>query len=327
MLRVVQQFDFEEALTRLRQIQQPYHDNYLAMYSSWLGGVVTDPRLMLVPIDDHLVHRGDGVFEAFKCVHGQIYALNRHLDRLQHSAAAISLHLPVDPGELRQIILTTVRTAKLSECLTRVFVSRGPGGFSTNPYECPSSQLYVVVTRLKVPPLDKYEQGVTVLSSRVPVKQSCFANIKSCNYLPNVLMKKEAEDAGVDYTLSVDDQGLVGEGSTENVGIITRQKEFLVPSFASVLRGTTVSRAMELAAALVPEGTLTRVAETQLRSAQAYDAAEMMMFGTTFDILPVVTYDGRTIGTGRPGPIFHRLLQLLREDMRHCPDMLTPVAN
>ena len=326
MSRVIHRLDFDEAFRRLRQVRQPYHASYLAMYSSWLGGVITEPGLMVVPIDDHLVHRGDGIFEAFKCVHGNIYALERHLDRLERSAEAISLALPTDRTDLVQTILATIRIARVSECVIRLFISRGPGGFSTNPYECPARQFYIVVTRLVTPSLDKYEQGVTLLSSRIPVKKAYFASIKSCNYLPNVLMKKEAEDAGVHYTVSIDEQGFMGEGSTENVGIITKQKEFLVPSFASVLRGTTITRMMELAGALVAEGTLTRIAESHLSVEQAYDAAEMMMFGTTFDVLPVVNYDGHTIGDGKPGPAFRRFLHLAHADMRLCTEMLTPVA-
>jgi len=139
-------------------------------------------------------------------------------------------------------------------------------------------------------------------------------------------MKKEAEDAGVHYTVSVDEQGFLGEGSTENVGIITTRKEFLVPSFASVLRGTTVTRMMELARALLTEGALTRIAESHIGAEHAYGAAEMMMFGTTFDVLPVVSFDGHPIGDGKPGPLYRRFLHLLREDMRHCAEMITPVA-
>jgi branched-subunit amino acid aminotransferase/4-amino-4-deoxychorismate lyase len=326
MSRVIRQLDFNEAVQRLQQARQPYHANYLAMYSSWLGGVTTDPGLMLVPVDDHLVHRGDGVFEAFKCVHGKVYALERHMDRLERSAEAIFLPLPIARSDLIQTILATIRIAGASECVIRVFVSRGPGGFSTNPYECPASQLYIMVTRLVPPPIEKYEQGVTLLSSRVPIKRAYFANIKSCNYLPNVLMKKEAEDAGVHYTVSVDEQGFLAEGSTENVGIITAGKEFLVPSFASVLRGTTVTRMMELARALLTEGALSRIAESHIGAEHAYGAAEMMMFGTTFDVLPVVSFDGRLIGDGKPGPFYRRFLTLLREDMKHCAEMLTPVV-
>ncbi len=316
---------FDEVVDRLLKLKEPYQANYLAMYSSWYGGIVTHPALMMVPIDDHLVHRGDGIFEAFKCVNRKVYALARHLDRMERSLQGPQLSLPVSRETLEKTILAAIRAANVSDCLVRLFVSRGPGGFSTSPYECPASQLYVVVTTLQMPRPEKYENGVMLMTSRIPTKSGYFANIKSCNYLPNVLMKKEAEDAGVDFTVSVDAHGALGEGSTENVGIVTKNREFLVPRFDRILRGTTVSRLLELANPLVVSGDLTRIAETDITPQQAYDAAEIMMFGTTFDVLPVVRYDGHVIGDGRPGPVFRRLLALIQEDMLHCDEMLTPV--
>lgn len=316
---------FDQVVDRLAALKQPYHQNYLAMYSSWYGGIITDPALMMVPIDDHLVHRGDGIFEAFKCVGGNLYALSRHLERMERSAAGISLSLPMSRNDLQRTILATIRAAGASDCFIRLFLARGPGGFSTNPYECPSSQVYVVIATLSLPPMVKYEEGVSLKSSHIPIKKACFANIKSCNYLPNVLMKKEAEDARVDYTVSIDEQGFLGEGSTENVGMITREREFLVPRFAKILRGITVSRMMELAESLVVSGDLARVGEMDITPEQAYQAEEIMVFGTSFDVLPVVTYDGHSIGKGLPGAIYRKFRQLFREDLRSGPGMLTSV--
>jgi branched-chain amino acid aminotransferase len=164
-------------------------------------------------------------------------------------------------------------------------------------------------------------------SSHIPIKKAYLANMKSCNYLPNVLMKKEAEDAGVDFTVSIDEEGFLGEGSTENVGIITRDRELLVPRFDRILRGTTVTRVMELAAELVDGGELARVGEADITPGEAYDAAEVLVFGTSFDVLPVVRYDDHPIGSGRPGPLAARLLGLLRTDMTSCDAMLTAVED
>ncbi|MDY0042897.1 MAG: aminotransferase class IV [Desulforhabdus sp.] len=319
----VQTLSFDAVIDRLLALKESYQRDYLAMYSSWFGGIIREPALMMVPIDDHLVHRGDGIFEAFKCVQWNIYALQRHLDRLERSAKGSGLNLPMDRSRMVQTILTTVRVAAVPDCVIRLFISRGPGGFSTNPYECPASQLYVMVTTLKRPPDEKYEQGVTLKSSHIPIKKSYFANMKSCNYLPNVLMRKEAEDAGVDYTVSIDERNFLGEGPTENIGIITERRELLVPRFDRILRGITVTRMMELAQALLPSGLLTRVEEADITREQAYQAAEIMMFGTTFDALPVVSFDGRIIGTGRPGPMFQKFTQLLKDDMSICAEMLT----
>lgn len=323
MPEAIRNLSFDEVVDRLIAMKQPYHKDYLAMYSSWYGGIITEPALMMVPVDDHLVHRGDGVFEAFKCVDRKVYALDRHLDRMEKSAEGSFLSPPMNREQLKTAILATIRAANASDCFIRILLSRGPGGFSTNPYECPASQVYIVVSSLHLPAKEKYERGVSLKSSRIPIKKAYFASIKSCNYLPNVLMKKEAEDAGVDYTISIDEQGFLGEGSTENCGIITKKHELLVPRFGKILRGITISRMVELAQQLASAGDLTRVEEADITPEQAYEAAEIMMFGTSFDVLPVVSYDGHKIGEGKPGPFYKKFLALFREDLKSCPEMLT----
>uniref|UniRef100_A0A832A4W9 Peptidase n=1 Tax=Desulfacinum infernum TaxID=35837 RepID=A0A832A4W9_9BACT len=325
MGRGVPVLGFDAVVDRLLQKREPYHAEYLAMFSSWYGGICTDPRAMLIPLDDHLVHRGDGVFEALQCVDGHLYLLDRHLDRLHRSADIAQLPWPVDRQRLIDLVKETVRATGSRDCLVRIYMSRGPGGFSTDPYECPASQLYIMVTRLKTVPEDKLTRGVTLKSSRIPIKKSYFANVKSCNYLPNVLMTKEARDAGVDFTVSIDDDGFLGEGATENVGIVTRDGRFLVPRFERILQGTTVTRMLELARPLVTSGELSEVAEADLRPEDAYNAAEMMIFGTTYPVLAVVRYDDRPIGDGVPGPCFRRFRSLMLQDARSGLGVRTPV--
>ena len=304
---------------------KPYHQDYLAMYSSVLGGVVTHPFLMTVPLDDHMVHRGDGIFEAFKCVNGNIYNLQEHLERLARSARAVYLKLPATPEQITDLVVGTIRIAEAWDCLIRLFVSRGPGGFTTNPYECPASQLYIVICRPSVYPEEQYKQGVALKSSNIPIKRSYFANIKSCNYLPNVLMKKEAVDAGVQYTISTDENGFLGEGSTENIGFVTQDLVLKFPRFARILKGTTVTRAAELAKSLVEEGKLKKVIFEDLTLNEVYTAAEILLFGTTFDILAATVFDGHHIGSGSPGWVYQLLRERLEQDISSNPALHTVV--
>ncbi len=317
----------EEVFKRLCNISCDHHQKYYAMYSTWFGGIVTDPSFMMVPIDDHMVHRGDGVFEAFKCVNGYLYLLDRHLDRLERSAEITGIDIPVSRSEIISIVKETIKVTEKKDCLVRMFVSRGPGGFSADPSESIGSQLYVVITKIPERPSDHYTKGIRIKTSKVPMKPSFFASVKSCNYLPNVLMSKEAKEANVEFTVSVDDDGNLGEGPTENIGIITSDYAFMVPKFDRVLRGTTVSRMMELAESLVKAKVLSFVGESNVTREEAYRAQEVMMFGTTFDILPVVQFDGKRIGNGQPGPFFKKFLKLLREDMLHGKDVIEPVWN
>lgn len=315
----------EELFKTLAERSHEHSGRYLAMYSSWFGGIVKNPAFMLVPIDDHMVHRGDGVFEAVKCVNGKLYLFDRHLDRLLSSAKTIKLDLPVKADELKNIVVETVRASEAKDAVVRIFISRGPGGFSADPAECIGAQIYVVVTEPVTPPKEHYEQGVSVRQSKIPMKPAHIAHIKTCNYLYSVLMSLEAHEKEVDFTVSIDEDGCLGEGPTENIAIITSSYEFLVPKFGKVLRGTTVTRAMELVKELVKMKVLTRIAEECIPIEEIYRAHEVMMFGTTFDVLPVVRFDGKKIGSGQPGPFYKKFLKLIREDIENNPSVSTKV--
>ncbi len=304
---------------------KPYHKNYFAMYSSVLGGVVTHPFLMSVPVDDHMVQRGDGIFETFKCVDGRLYNFERHLDRLERSARSLHLKLPAARPRIVDIVKETIRIGGARDCLMRLFVSRGPGGFTVNPYECPESQLYVVACSLSMPSETEYARGVTVKSSSVPAKKPFFANVKSCNYLPNVLMKKEAVDSGVDYTISLDEGGYLAEGAAENIAIVGQDNVMKLPVFSRILRGTTVSRGLELAQELVDRGSLKGISFEDIPLAEAYNSSETLIFGTSFDVVAAVLFDGQPIGTGKPGPVFQYLHQRFQWDVRSNPAMQIPV--
>lgn len=306
-LKILSANDLVGALIKSRsKSTQPF----LAMYSSWLGGVVKDPSLMVVPIDDHLVHRGDGIFEAMKVVDKRLYLCEEHLDRLFESAKKCSLKIPVKKPELRQLIVDTIRVAGTSTATIRLFVSRGPGGFSPNPYDSVESQIYIIVTEPKPYDPKKYKTGVVVGLSNIPMKESFFSTIKSCNYLPNVLMKKEAVDNDWDFPINISSSGFVGEGSTENIALISKENEFLVPSFKYTLRGTTLVRLMTLAKPIVK-----RVSEKDLKCDDFYEAKEVMMFGTTIGVVPVVKFNGKKISDGKPGPMAKKFSEIFYDDI------------
>ena len=188
--------------------RDPGRSNYFAMYSSVFNGVTTDPTLMLLPLDDHMVHRGDGIFEAFECVNGHLYNLNAHLSRLQRSAQLISLDLPFDLDTIKQIIIETVAIAGVKDCVFRVFISRGLGGFSPKPMECQKSNLYVVVIKTESIPQHFYTEGTSAITTHVPIKPGIFPQVKSCNYLPNALAHLEAHQNKVDFAIILIEKNL-----------------------------------------------------------------------------------------------------------------------
>jgi len=321
-MHIIDFTSFPELAGKLRK---PFHCDYYAMYSSVYGGIVTDPCLMLVPVDDHLVHRGDGVFDTLKCVDGALYNLDAHLTRLQHSAQTLGLKMPASADEIRDILVKTVRCGGRRDALVRVLISRGPGSFGVNPFDCPEPQLYVVATRLPPPFMETHPQGAKVRSSSVPPKPAFFAAIKSCNYLPNVLMKKEAVELGVDFVVAIDERGCLTEGATENMGIVTRDGRLIFPRLNRILAGTTMLRVAELAQALVARGALKTVAYTDIAREEVFRAAEFLVVGTTPNVTAAVEFDGRPIGDGRPGPISKELNRLLLEDMYGNERLRCPV--
>lgn len=313
----------EDWLGALRRSRGRIPGDYRAMYSSWWGGIVTSPELMILPIDDHIVHRGDGIFEAARIIDGAIFDLDSHLSRLTHSAEKLSLKMPWTLAQIKEICVATVAASGLREAALRLFVGRGPGSFSPNPYDCPEAQLYIVVTDFKAVPEEKYVQGVTAIISKVPQKPAFFSQIKSCNYLPNVLMKKESVDAGVDFSLGCDDLGRVLEGATENLALVSRGR-IIVPKFDYTLRGTTLLATLDTLNASPIEG-VSGVEFMDVNVAQLKSADEAFMVGTTLEVLPIVEVDGVRIGSGQPGPIARELRRRLRQEMFTNPKRRTVV--
>jgi branched-chain amino acid aminotransferase len=303
--------DEKQVFENLNSQKNPFFAHYYAFYSSWFGGVIKNPRMMLLPIDDHMVHRGDGVFEALKAIDGKAYLLDEHLTRLMISAAKISLTPKFSVGEMKEIILQTLKIAGQKNALVRIYLSRGPGSFSPNPYDSVGSQFYVVITELKSTAAEKYQQGVKAARSHVPAKESWMATVKSCNYLPNVMMKKEAVDRKLEFVIGFDEYDFVAEGPTENIVIVDAEGVLTHPELEFILKGTTMTRACELARDIGMKTAARAISNDDLKNAR-----EVMMMGTTLDVLPVVEFDGKPIANGKVGAIAKKLHELILQDMK-----------
>ena len=130
-------------IEKLRELERPGADNILAFYEHRFGAICRDPRLMLAPLDDHLVHRGDGVFETIRFTERKVIHLDAHLRRLANSAAGLSLTLPCPIEEIRDIVLAVAKAGDEPEGNIRILSGRGPGGFGIALKECPQPSLYV----------------------------------------------------------------------------------------------------------------------------------------------------------------------------------------
>lgn len=308
---IIPVLDEKQVFDQLMAQENPFFDEYYAFYSSWFGGIVTNPKMMLLPMDDHMVHRGDGVFEAMKVVGRSVYLMDEHLHRLFTSADMISIKSPVGLEALKAIVLETLRVANQPDATIRIFLSRGPGNFSVNPYDSIQPQLYIAIARLTPPVFEKYEHGVVIGKSKILAKASWMAQIKSCNYLPNVLMKKEAVDRDLDFVIGVDEQGHITESATENILIVDENNTIIHPPLDSILKGTTMIRACELAS---ENGLACEIRPISVRDLQL--AREAMISGTSLNLLPVVKFEQDKIGDGKPGSIVKKLNELMLNDIK-----------
>ncbi len=299
-------------LERLRD-KQGLRPLCYAMYSSFVDGVVTDPRLMMVPVDDHMVHRGDAVFETLKCVDSGIYNLRPHIERLMVSATGIGLTHSYSIGELEQLVVRTTRVAKQTSALIRILLSRGTGSMGVNPYDCVRPELYIIVSPAKPSFMERKPTGAQIAFTRIPAKPAPFAAIKHCNYLPNAMMAKEAADRAVDFVISCGADGRILEGPTENIALITADNALVAPDTPDILPGTTLARLMELASSLKAEGLLRDVRHQTLYADDVATAREIFIAGTSHDIIAVTQVDQRLYPIG---PIYQRLHAALQEDIR-----------
>ncbi|MEO0336331.1 MAG: aminotransferase class IV [Pseudomonadota bacterium] len=313
-----------EVLEALGVLANQRSQSYFAMYSTWLKGVTTDPKYMLLPIEDHMVHRGDAVFEAFRIQAGAIYDMRSHLERLERSAKAIELELPGTLEQIAHIIEETAKIAHQSSAVVRLYVSRGPGGFTANPYESIGSQLYVVITPFSPLPEELYANGGKAGFAKTKMKDSPWISIKSCNYLQNVMMKKEAKDRGLNFTLSVSDQDHLGEGATENFAVIIDDR-LVAPPFDITLRGTTLRRVLKLADENKSRLSLKSVEQRPILKSELPNFQEAFFIGTTVEVAPIVSFESSTVGNGAVGERAKELRQLLLKDINENPELRSEV--
>ncbi|KAJ4829289.1 hypothetical protein Tsubulata_000982 [Turnera subulata] len=282
------------------------------MYSSVYGGIILDPAMMVIPIDDHMVHRGHGVFDTAIILDGHLYELDAHLDRFLRSASKARISSPFPRSTLRSILIQMTAASKCKKGTLRYWLSAGPGDFLLSPAGCPTSAFYAVVIEDDV---FQHKEGVRVITSTIPMKSPQFATMKNVNYLPNVLSIMEAEDKGAFASIWIDDDGYIAEGPNVNVAFITQDKELVLPFFDKILSGCTAKRLLQLGPKLVEQGRLKSVKTGNLTVEEAKGAVEMMYVGSTLPVLPIVMWDEQPIGDGKVGELTLALSDLLWDDM------------
>ncbi len=306
----------DDVLAGLRDLRGRQPVKYSAFYSSQLGGIVTDPALMVIPFDDHMVHRGHGIFDTAGLVEGKIYDLEAHLDRFVRSAERSKLRLPGSRDEMRDVIVQTTAASGRRDGAIRYWLSSGPGSLELSPAAGAAPGFFVMVFAGLSYPERWYTEGLRVMTTTYPIKPPLYAITKTTNYLPNVLMQMEAKEAGFDNGVFIDPNGHVGESSNMNIAFVTADGTFKHPKFDHILAGCTALRLLELARALPAEALVKDVQVGDIPLAEARASREMLLLGSSVKVAPIVQWDDRPIGDGKPGPVAKALLRLIEDDMR-----------
>ncbi|QAS51558.1 branched-chain-amino-acid transaminase [Halobacillus litoralis] len=282
------------------------------MSSQWiyLSGEYVRKEEAVVSVYDHGFLYGDGVFEGIRVYEGNIFKLEEHLGRLYDSAKSIMLHIPYDKEELEEIIAETVRRNQLETAYIRVVVSRGAGNLGLDPASCAQPRLVVIAEALSLFPKELYERGVRLasVSSRRNRPDVLPPQVKSLNYLNNILVKMEANQAGVDEALMMNDQGYVTEGSADNIFIVKNGTILTPPTYLGALEGITRNAIIDLA-----EEKGYNIKEQPFTRHDVYVADEVFLTGTAAEVIAVVEVDQRKVGDGRPGVVTNHLLSEFRK--------------
>src|SRR6266403_310393 len=285
----------------------------------YVDGKFYPEAIAKVSVLDHGLLYGDGIFEGIRFYNGRVFRLEEHLDRLWDSARSICLEIPMTMREVTEAVLETIRQNHLRDGYIRLLVTRGVGNLGLNPVQCKHPSGIIIAATIALYHENIYRKGLTIVTCATRRSSPAALNpaVKSLNYLNNVMARIEANLAGADEALMLNDAGNVAECTADNVFIIKRGQIFTPPITAGALRGITRSIVFEIAAELG-----IKIMEADITRHDVFVADECFLTGTAAEIIPVVKADGRLIGNGKPGPITARTIARFREMTR---EMGTPI--
>jgi branched-chain amino acid aminotransferase len=275
----------------------------------FIDGAVCDPEAAMVPVTDRGFLYGDSVYEVMRTAGGKPVDLDKHLDRLEHSAAALALHLP-ERAHVASAIEKTLAAAGNPESYVRVIVTRGSGKIGLDIALADKPRLVVMVRPLERPPATAYQNGIHLRMVHLDpaARRAVAPGIKTGNYLTNIMAMHEARSAGADDALIVDVDGRVSEGSSFNVFVVRGERVITPARHVGLLAGITRERVFELA-----RTNGISVIEGVLIPEDVQEADEVFITSTIRGVLPVASVDGKPLGRPVVGPITQRITRLYED--------------
>jgi branched-chain amino acid aminotransferase len=269
------------------------------MTTIWIDGKYYDRDTAVVSVFDHGLLYGDGVFEGIRAYNGRIFRLEAHLHRLYDSAKAILLDVPLGRPEMLAMVTESFTKSRMSDAYIRLVITRGVGDLGLDPRKCARPTVICIVDTIRLWPQDRYDRGLVCLTAATPIshKENLSPRVKSLNYLAHILAKIEGIAANVDEVIMLDSAGYVAEASGMNLFAVSDHTLRTPPPYSGILRGVTRDAVLDLAR---EAGYATE--EIPQNRYDLYTADEVFLTGTAAEVIGVTRLDGRTIGSGSPGP-------------------------
>ncbi len=273
----------------------------------YVNGKLYDKKDAKVSVFDHGLLYGDGVFEGIRSYNRRVFRLAQHIDRLFESAHTIMLRVPLSKQALTAAVVQTLKANALDDAYIRLVVTRGEGDLGLDPRKCTGAGTVIIIAdKITLYPEKFYRDGLEIIT--VPtvrnLPEALNPQIKSLNYLNNILAKIEAVNVGYNEAIMLDSLGYVAECTGDNIFIVKHGQLFTPPQCMGSLRGITREAIIELA-----EARHIGVHEHVITRHEVFNADECFLTGTAAEIIPVVKVDGRGIGTGKPGALTARLMK------------------
>jgi len=252
---------------------------------------------------DRGIYFGDGVYEVVRSYDGKIFTLEEHLQRFAQNLSAIGI-VSVEIDQIRSRIKKAFGAAGISNAKIYFHITRGSAPRSHTWEAELKPNFFLTVTEL---PDDAEEKTKGIAVSTHPDWRWKRCDIKSLNLLANVLARQDAAQKGCSEAILVDDTDLITEGAVSAFFAVFGQRLQTAPLTANILPSITRKFVIKAAKNIGLE-----VVEKSLTPKQARDADELFIAVTTKDIVPVVEFDGKIIGNGKPGKYTKLLIQEFR---------------
>ena len=266
----------------------------------WFNGKLVDEAQARISVFDHGLLYGDGVFEGIRVYSGKVFEFQAHIDRLYDSARGIRLKIALSKKKMIDAVERTVKANNLKNGYVRLVVTRGVGTLGINPFECKNASIFIIADKIQLYPEELYGKGLKIISATT-VRNHPLAippQIKSLNYLNNILAKIEALDNDVSEAVMYNHMGYVAEATGDNVFVVRDNVVCTPPVQAGSLEGVTRGVVISLA-----QKEKMKVVEKNLTRLDLYISDELFLTGTAAEVIGVVEIDGRKIGDGKPGPV------------------------